>query len=112
MELNNDAFFRLGNMLYFEIQKRKEVIKASDFWQNIGGTAAYMKRNMKDTEGCGQISYNDTLFDDNWFNIVKTEDEANAEVVEYCGPVKTIHKRFSQINWKINEIMSERGLSC
>ena len=37
-----------------------------------------MKITMKDTNGCGQLSSNDSLFDNNWFNRVKTEDEVNA----------------------------------
>ena len=40
MELKNTACYRLGNMLYLDIQKGKEVMKASYFQQKIGGTAA------------------------------------------------------------------------
>ena len=48
-----------------------------------------MKRITKDNKGYGQLSSNDTLFDDSCFNGVKTAEETNAEVVDYCCPVKT-----------------------
>ena len=37
---------------------------------------------------------NDTYFSDSWFRGVKTAEEAMAEGVDYCGPVKTTHKGF------------------
>ena len=49
---------------------------------------------MKDIKGWGKLSSNDTLFDDRWLNGVKTEEEKNSEVIDYCGPVKTSHKGF------------------
>ena len=58
------------------------------------GTAACTKITIKDTKGCGHLSSNDTLFDDSWFNRVKTSDEANAEIVDDCVIVKTSHKGF------------------
>ena len=51
-----------------------------------------MKRTMKDTKVCGQMSSNETLFDDSWFNGVKTEEQANSEILHYCEPAKTSHK--------------------
>ena len=49
---------------------------------------------MKYNKGRGRLSSNDTLFDDRWLNGVKTEEEANSEVIDYCGPSKTSHKLF------------------
>ena len=51
-----------------------------------------MKRTMKNIKGCGQLSSNDNLFDDIWLNRVKIAEEENAQVVDYCGPLKTSHK--------------------
>ena len=59
-----------------------------------------MKINMKYTKGCVQLSSNNTLFDDSWFNEFKTEEETNAEVVDYCGHVKTSHKGFCPAKFK------------
>ena len=53
-----------------------------------------MKRTLKDNKRCGQLSSNETLFDDIWFNRMKSAEEANAEAVDYCGPVKTSHNVF------------------
>ena len=53
-----------------------------------------MKRTMKDIKGCGQLPSIDTLFVFIWFNILKILEEANAKVVEYCGPLKTSHRGF------------------
>ena len=53
-------------------------MKASDFRQQIGGMADLMKRNTNDTKGCGQLSSNDTLFDDSWFRSMKTAEEENS----------------------------------
>ena len=59
-----------------------------------------MKRNTKDIKWCSQLSSNDTLFDDIWFNGVKTGEAENAEVVEYCAPAKTSHMGFYPDNLK------------
>ena len=40
MELNNAECYSLGDMLYLEIQNKKEVIKKLEFQQVIGGTDA------------------------------------------------------------------------
>ena len=53
MKLENAAFSELGTMLYLEIQKGKEAMKASYFQQQIGETSSCMKRIMKATKGCG-----------------------------------------------------------
>ena len=53
-----------------------------------------MNRTMDFIKGCGQMSSNDILFDDRWFNGLKTTEEANVEVVDYCGAVKSSHKGF------------------
>ena len=47
-----------------------------------------------DPRGCGQLTSNNTYFDDSWFSGVKTGDEAMAEGVDYCGAAKTIHRGF------------------
>ena len=44
--------------------------------------------------GCGQITSNDTYFDDSWFSSVKMVEEAMATGVDYCRSVKTSHKQF------------------
>ena len=87
-------------MLHLDIQKRKEVMKASYILQQIRRTATYMKRTMKNTKVCGQLSSNDRLFYDSWFSILKKLEEANAEVVDCCGHVKTSHKEFSPAKLK------------
>ena len=53
-----------------------------------------MKIIMMSTKWCGQLASNDNYFADSWFSGVKTAEEAMAEGVDYCGPVKTIHKGF------------------
>ena len=37
---------------------------------------------------------NDTYFDDSWFSVLKTSEEAIAKGVYYYGQVKTTHKDF------------------
>ena len=69
-------------------------MKTSDFQQNIVGVAACMKRTMKANKGCVQLSSNDNFFSDIWFSGLKTVEEANADGVYYCGPVKTSNKGF------------------
>ena len=81
-------------MLYLDIQKGKEEIKASYFQQNTGGKAACMNKLMQGTKGCGQILSNGTLLADSWFNGVKTAEKENSEGVDFCGPVETSHKGF------------------
>ena len=85
-------------MLYLDIQNRKKAMKVSDFQHQIEEMAACMNRTVKDTKGCGQLSSNSTILDDSWFDRVKIVEEINEEVVDYCGPVNTIHKGFSQIS--------------
>ena len=94
LELNNISCSRLGTMLYLEIQKGKEAMKASYFQQNIGGTAACMKRTMRDNNGCDQLPSNYTLFYISLSSRVKTEEYNNSEEVYCCGAVKTIHRGF------------------
>ena len=62
-------------MLSLDIQKFKEEIREKGFQRYIVGTAACMKRIMKATKGCGQLSYKDTLFSDRWFRVVKAYEE-------------------------------------
>ena len=93
-EMNNVAYFSLGTMLHLNIQKEKEAMKTSHFQKQIVGTAACMKILMMATEGFGQIISNDNYFYYIWFSGVKTDEEAMAEGVDYCGTVKTVHKVF------------------
>ena len=44
-----------------------------------------MKIIMNTTKGWRKLSSNDTLFYDIWFIIFKTEEEANAQLVDYYG---------------------------
>ena len=81
-------------MLYLEIQKGKEAMNELAFQPQIRGTGACMKIIMKSTKGCGQLSSNETFFSDSWFSGVKIVEDANAEGVDFCGPVKKIHKEF------------------
>ena len=69
-------------------------MKTSEFQQDIGGAVDCMERITKAAKGCDQISLKNTLFDDILFSAVKTAQEASAEGVYYCGPVKTSHKVF------------------
>ena len=93
-KMENMECSRLGTMLHLEIQKGKEAMKKSRFQSVLGGTVACMKRLAISTKECGQLTSNDTYFSDNWFSYVKTAEEMNAAGVNYCGPVKTIHKGF------------------
>ena len=70
-------------------------MKSQVFQQQIRGAASCTKIIMKDNKGFCKLSLNDTLFADTWFSRVKTAEEEMAEGVDYCGPVKTIHKLFS-----------------
>ena len=45
-EIKNVDCYRLGNMLYLDIQKGEEATKTSEFQQQIVGTVMYMKRLM------------------------------------------------------------------
>ena len=56
MDINNVACSRLWTMLYPDIQKGKEDTKTAEFQQQIGGTAACMKRLVMDTKGCGKLT--------------------------------------------------------
>ena len=49
-------------MLYLDMQKREEAMKAEKFQQKILGTAVCTKRLMMATKGCGQLMSNDTYF--------------------------------------------------
>ena len=53
-----------------------------------------MKRIFMAKKGCGQMKSNYTYFSDSCFGRVKMSEEAMAEGVDYCGPVKTIHRGF------------------
>ena len=46
------------------------------------------------TKGCGQMTSNDTYYNDIWFSSVKTDDELMATGAYYCRPVNTSHKGF------------------
>ena len=46
------------------------------------------------TKGCAQLKSNETYFADRWFSVVKTDEEASAEEVNYCETVKTSHNGF------------------
>ena len=67
-------------------------MKTQQFKYYIGGTADYMKIIMNTTKYLGKLSSNDTFFYDIWFIRVKIVGEANAQVVDQCGPLKTGHK--------------------
>ena len=53
MDINNVDCSRLGTMLHLYTQNGKEATKAPTFQQEIGGTAACMKKIMVDLKGCG-----------------------------------------------------------
>ena len=93
-KIKNVGCSRLGAMLDLEIQKEKEDMKASKCQQEIGGTAVWMKKLMMATKGCIQLVSNYTRFADNWFSGVKMSEVEMAEGVDYCRPVKMIHKNF------------------
>ena len=42
-------------MLYLDIKKGKDSIKASDYQQDIGGTDVFINIIMKSNKGCGQL---------------------------------------------------------
>ena len=69
-------------------------MKTSEFQKYFGGTTVCMKRLAISTKECGQLTSNYTYFTDIWFSSVKTDEEVMAAGVDYCGPVKTIHKGF------------------
>ena len=81
-------------MLHLNNQKRKEAINTSEFQIYLGGTAACMKILMISKKSCGQLTSNDNYFVDSWFSGVKTAEKAMDLGVNYCGPVKTIHRVF------------------
>ena len=81
-------------IFHLYIEKGKEVMKTSGFQKDIGVTSARMKRLSIATKGCVQLTSNDTYFSDRWFSSIKTAEEVMAAGVDYCGPVKTIHKGF------------------
>ena len=93
-EMKNVARLRLGTILNLDIQKGKEATKTSKYQNDLGGTIACMKRIDIATKGCVQLESNDTYFADIWFSSVKNSEEMAPAEVDYCGPVKMIHKVF------------------
>ena len=81
-------------MLYLYIQKGKDYMKTSEFQKYLGGTDPCIKRLVISTEGCGQLTLNETYFHDSWSSSVKTAEEKIATGVNYCIQVKTSHKVF------------------
>ena len=81
-------------MLYLDIQKGKKATKTAKFQQEMIGTEAFMKRTTMYIKRCGQLTSNYTYFADNWLSGMKTSEEAMAEGVYYCRPLKTSHKGF------------------
>ena len=71
-----------------------EAINISAFQKNIEGMADFMWRMIHYTKGCGNVSINDILFDDNQFSAVKAEEDSYTEVKGYFGPVNKICKGF------------------
>ena len=69
-------------------------MKKSKFQNILGSTTECMKRLAISAKGCGQLTSNDAYFAYIWFSSVKTTEEMAAAGVDYCGPVKTIHKGF------------------
>ena len=67
-------------------------METSDFQRDIIDTDVCMKITMKATKGCVQLSSNEQLFADIWFKGIKTDEEENADRVDYCGPVETSNK--------------------
>ena len=68
---------------------------------------------MKTTKGCGQMSSNKNFFAEIWFSGVKTEEEINAEGVEYCRPVEKIPEEFLLATLgKSNKMMVGGVSSC
>ena len=65
-----------------------------EFKRYIGGKSAWMKRIAKANKGCDHKLSNKTFCSDICLIRVKKVEEANADGVGYCGPVKTIHKGF------------------
>ena len=96
--IKNVACSRLGTMLQLDIQKVKEAMNASKFQQEIGNTTACMNRIIMTINGCIQLASNGIYFDNSLFSGVKMAKEVMAEVVDYCGTVKTIHKGFVCLN--------------
>ena len=59
-----------------------------------------MKRIMRVIQGLDKILSKYTNFFDRWFIGVKTAKYEMAEGVDYCGPVKKIHKGFFLATFK------------
>ena len=69
-------------------------MKTSEFQKYIGGTDACMKRLAMVNKECCQLTSNYTYFADICLISVKTAEEVMTAGVNYCGPVKMIHKGF------------------
>ena len=69
-------------------------MKTSIFQNILGGTNACMKILAISTKYCVQLTSNNTYFSGIWFNSVKNSEETADAGVNYCVPVKTIHKCF------------------
>ena len=69
-------------------------MKTSNFQKYLGSNTVYIKTLYIANKGCGQLTSNDTYFSDKWFSYVKSDEEAMAAGVDYCGPVNTSHKGF------------------
>ena len=92
--MKNVTCSRLGTMLHLDIQKEKDDMKTSEFQKYLGSTTTCTKRLAIYTEGCDQLTSNETYFADNWYSSIKTAKEEMAAGVDYCRQVKTSHKVF------------------
>ena len=54
----------------------------------------FMKILMRGTNGCDELASKESYFYDICFSVVKTDKEGIDEEVDYCRPVKIIHKGF------------------
>ena len=83
-------------MSHLDIQKGKEAMNTSKFQKYLIGTVLCTERLAIASKGCGQLTSNDSYFDDSWFSSAKMAEEAMAAGVDYCRTAKTTKKSFCQ----------------
>ena len=89
-------------MLYVEIQRGKEAMNSAKYGKytnEIGATAAMVKRCIKFIQYCGirseerrdakAIHRKEIFFGDSWFESIRAARAAAAEGHEFFGPIKT-----------------------
>ena len=97
-EFKTVARYVTGVLIFIEVQRGKEGMKDSCYDQDLGDTAACIKRIMEETKGIGHKSKKgepkDCFLFDSWFDSKKAAEATMELGAELIGMVKTNTKGF------------------